>query len=58
MDKHGDTLHFLLRVKPEALVSEAVLPQNPQRLNSTRPSVTNADQHKAYRSGFCCKNEG
>jgi len=33
VDKYGDTLDFLLSTKPDALVSEAILPQNPQPLN-------------------------
>jgi len=52
VDKHGDTLDFLLTAKRDAAAAKRFFRKTLNARNSSTPRVINADKHKAYPPAF------
>jgi len=52
VDKHGDTLDFLLTAKRDATAAKRFFRKTLNARNSSTPRVINADKHKAYPPAF------
>jgi len=52
VDKHGDTLDFLLIAKRDTVATKRFFRKTLNARNSSPPRVINADQHKAYPPAF------
>jgi len=57
VDKHGDTLDFLLTAKRDAVAAKRFFRKTFNARNSTTLRVINADQHKAYPPAFAALQE-
>jgi len=52
VDKHGDTLDFLLTTKGDATAAKRFFHKTLHARNSSTPRVINADKHKVYPPAF------
>jgi len=57
VDKHGDTLDFLLTAKRDAVAAKRFFRKILNARNSKTPRVINADKHKAYPPAFTALQE-
>jgi len=57
IDKHGDTLDFLLTAKRDAKAAKRFFRKTINARNSTTPRVVNADKHAAYPPALAALQE-
>ncbi|CAA9590364.1 Transposase [uncultured Synechococcales cyanobacterium] len=57
LDKHGDTLDFLLTAKRDAIAAKRFCRNTLHARSSSTPWVINADKHKAYPPALAALQE-
>jgi len=57
IDKHGDTLDFLLTAQRDAVAAKRFFRKTLNARNSTTPRVVNADKHAAYPPALAALQE-